>query len=231
MEIINSHMNNWQILQLKEEYNMFKIRYFIYDLFKEKIKNLDLESFDREWYEIYGTFEIRINNQLKGFVADYSKEVFATKIEKEKFDSIWLMSDVLTFWIDIFLQIAINLRYGNEYVAFRDIENINWLEFIKKNEYIYISEIEGERFPKNFQESIVLKKVYIDNKGKMNESFFKNEKVNYKEFIKEIEYKSKQFIEEIKLINPVLLNNTQMKKIILKYQELKNYIENDKLLE
>ena len=62
---------------------MFKIRYFIYDLFKEKIKNLDLESFDREWYEIYGTFEIRINNQLKGFVADYSKEVFATKIEKE----------------------------------------------------------------------------------------------------------------------------------------------------
>jgi len=223
-------------LQLKEEYNMFKIRYFIYDLFKEKIKNLDLESFDREWYEIYGTFEIRINNQLKGFVADYSKEVFATKIEKEKFDSIWLMSDVLTFWIDIFLQIAINLRYGNEYVAFRDIENINWLEFVKKNEYIYISEIEGERFPKNFQESIVLKKVYIDNiyidnKGKMNESFFKNEKVNYKEFIKEIEYKSKQFIEEIKLINPVLLNNTQMKKIILKYQELKNYIENDKLLE
>ncbi|WP_338954308.1 hypothetical protein KST95_01005 [Fusobacterium nucleatum] len=210
---------------------MFKIRYFIYDLFKEKIKNLDLESFDREWYEIYGTFEIRINNQLKGFVADYSKEVFATKIEKEKFDSIWLMSDVLTFWIDIFLQIAINLRYGNEYVAFRDIENINWLEFVKKNEYIYISEIEGERFPKNFQESIVLKKVYIDNKGKMNESFFKNEKVNYKEFIKEIEYKSKQFIEEIKLINPVLLNNTQMKKIILKYQELKNYIENDKLLE
>ena len=231
MEIINLHMNNWQILQLKEEYNMFKIRYFIYDLFKEKIKNLDLESFDREWYEIYGTFEIRINNQLKGFVADYSKEVFATKIEKEKFDSIWLMSDVLTFWIDIFLQIAINLRYGNEYVAFRDIENINWLEFVKKNEYIYISEIEGERFPKNFQESIVLKKVYIDNKGKMNESFFKNEKVNYKEFIKEIEYKSKQFIEEIKLINPVLLNNTQMKKIILKYQELKNYIENDKLLE
>lgn len=210
---------------------MFKIRYFIYDLFKEKIKNLDLESFDREWYEIYETFEIRINNQLKGFVADYSKEVFATKIEKEKFDSIWLMSDVLTFWIDIFLQIAINLRYGNEYVAFRDIENINWLEFVKKNEYIYISEIEGERFPKNFQESIVLKKVYIDNKGKMNESFFKNEKVNYKEFIKEIEYKSKQFIEEIKLINPVLLNNTQMKKIILKYQELKNYIENDKLLE
>lgn len=210
---------------------MFKIRYFIYDLFKEKIKNLDLESFDREWYEIYGTFEIRINNQLKGFVADYSKEVFATKIEKEKFDSIWLMSDVLTFWIDIFLQIAINLRYGNEYVAFRDIENINWLEFVKKNEYIYISEIEGERFPKNFQESIVLKKVYIDNKGKMNENFFKNEKVNYKEFIKEIEYKSKQFIEEIKLINPVLLNNTQMKKIILKYQELKNYIENDKLLE
>ena len=210
---------------------MFKIRYFIYDLFKEKIKNLDLESFDREWYEIYGTFEIRINNQLKGFVADYSKEVFATKIEKEKCDSIWLMSDVLTFWIDIFLQIAINLRYGNEYVAFRDIENINWLEFVKKNEYIYISEIEGERFPKNFQESIVLKKVYIDNKGKMNESFFKNEKVNYKEFIKEIEYKSKQFIEEIKLINPVLLNNTQMKKIILKYQELKNYIENDKLLE
>lgn len=231
MEIINSHMNNWQILQLKEEYNMFKIRYFIYDLFKEKIKNLDLESFDREWYEIYGTFEIRINNQLKGFVADYSKEVFATKIEKEKFDSIWLTSDVLTFWIDIFLQIAINLRYGNEYVAFRDIENINWLEFVKKNEYIYISEIEGERFPKNFQESIVLKKVYIDNKGKMNESFFKNEKVNYKEFIKEIEYKSKQFIEEVKLINPVLLNNTQMKKIILKYQELKNYIENDKLLE
>lgn len=210
---------------------MFKIRYFIYDLFKEKIKNLDLESFDREWYEIYGTFEIRINNQLKGFVADYSKEVFATKIEKEKFDSIWLMSDVLTFWIDIFLQIAINLRYANEYVAFRDIENINWLEFVKKNEYIYISEIEGERFPKNFQESIVLKKVYIDNKGKMNESFFKNEKVNYKEFIKEIEYKSKQFIEEIKLINPVLLNNTQMKKITLKYQELKNYIENDKLLE
>ena len=90
---------------------------------------------------------------------------------------------------------------------------------------IYISEIEGERFPKNFQESIVLKKVYTDNKGKMNE------KVNYKEFIKEIEYKSKQFIEEIKLINSVLLNNDQMKKIILKYQELKNYIENDKLLE
>lgn len=56
-----------------------------------------MESFDREWYEIYGTFEIRINNQLKGFVADYSKEVFVTKIKKEKFDSIWLMSDVLTF--------------------------------------------------------------------------------------------------------------------------------------
>lgn len=88
------------------------------------------------------------------------------------------MSDVLTFWIDIFLQIAINLRYGNEYVAFRDIENINWLEFVKKNEYIYISEIEGERFPKNFQESIVLKKAYTDNKGKMNEKVNLQKKLN-----------------------------------------------------
>lgn len=45
MEIINSHMNNWQILQLKEEYNMFKIRYFIYDLFKEKIKKIRFGKF------------------------------------------------------------------------------------------------------------------------------------------------------------------------------------------
>lgn len=202
---------------------MFKIKYFIYDSFKEKIRFLDLETFNKEEHEIYGTFEIRVNDRIRGFVIDYSKEVFITEYEKKSFDSIWDMIDNLTFWINIFLKVGINLINGNKYIAFRDIESINWLEFKKIDEYIYISEIEGEKFPKNFQQTLVFNKMYNDDRNIKNEDFFKNERVNFEEFIKEIKDISKKFILEVTEINPALLYNSQMKEIILTYSNLNRY--------
>lgn len=199
---------------------MFKMKYFIYDSFKEKIRFLDLETFNKEEHEIYGTFEIRVNDRIRGFVRDYSEEVFITEYEKKKFDSIWDMIDNLTFWIDVFLKVGINLVNGYEYVAFRDIESINWLEFKKIGKYIYISEIEGEKFPENFQETLIFNKVYNDDVSIKNEEFLKNEKVDFEEFIKEIRDTSKKFILEVEKINPALLHNFQMKEIILIYTSL-----------
>lgn len=116
---------------------MFKIRYFIYDSFKEKIRSLDLETFNEKEHEIYGTFEIKVNDRIRGFVIDYSEEIFNTEYEKKEFDSIWDTMDNLTFWINVFLKVSINIINGHEYIAFRDIESINWIELKKIENYIY----------------------------------------------------------------------------------------------
>lgn len=202
---------------------MFKIRYFIYDSFKEKIRSLDLETFNEKEHEIYGTFEIRVNDRIRGFVIDYSEEIFNTEYEKKEFDSIWDTMDNLTFWINVFLKVSINIINGHEYIAFRDIESINWIELKKIENYIYMSEIEGEKFPENLQKMMVFNKVYNDNAGIKKEEFFKNEKIDLEEFVKEIRNTAKKFILDVKKINPVLLHNSQIKEIILNYINLKKY--------
>lgn len=102
-----------------------------------------------------------------------------------------------------------------------DIESKNWIEFKRINNELYISQIEEEKVKLKITNSHVVKvynKFYDEDKNK--NIFFKEEKINFEEFILEIQITTKKFIKEIKEINPVLLKSKEVSSIIKKYNIL-----------
>ena len=108
-----------------------------------------------------------------------------------------------------------------DYVAVMDIESENWLEFKKIYNELYISQIEEEKVKSKIKNSHIVKvynKFYDEDKNK--NIFFKEEKINFEEFISGIQVTTKRFIKEIKEINPVLLKSKEVSNIIKKYNIL-----------
>ena len=102
-----------------------------------------------------------------------------------------------------------------------DIESKNWIEFKRINNKLYISQIEEEKVKSKITSSHIVKvynKFYDEDKNK--NIFFKEEKINFEEFILEIQITTKKFIKEIKEINPVLLKSKEVSNIIKKYNIL-----------
>ena len=197
---------------------MFKFNYLIYDSMKKKLKNISIKEFEEEYGMIYGAFELLINDQMYNYIVRYKDQKFCDEKEKEEFDDLFELQDIISLWIIIFLEICIELKRKN-YVAIMDIESKNWIEFKRINNKLYISQIEEEKVKSKITNSHIVKvynKFYDEDKN----IFFKEEKINFEEFISEIQITTKKFIKEIKEINPVLLKSKEVSNIIKKYNIL-----------
>ena len=169
---------------------------------------------------IYGAFELLINDKMYNYIVRYEDQKFCDEKEKEEFDDLFELQDIISLWIIIFLEICIELK-KKDYVAVMDIESKNWIEFKRINNELYISQIEEEKVKSKITSSHIVKvynKFYDEDKNK--NIFFKEEKINFEEFILEIQITTKKFIKEIKEINPVLLKSKEVSNIIKKYNIL-----------
>lgn len=199
---------------------MFKFNYLIYDSMKKKLKNISIKEFEEEYGMIYGAFELLINDKMYNYIVRYEDQKFCAEKEKEEFDDLFELQDIISLWIIIFLEICIELK-RKDYVAIMDIESKNWIEFKRINNELYISQIEEEKVKSKITSSHIVKvynKFYDEDKNK--NIFFKEEKINFEEFISGIQVTTKKFIKEIKEINPVLLKSKEVSSIIKKYNIL-----------
>ena len=199
---------------------MFKFNYLIYDSMKKILKNISIKEFEEEYGMIYGAFELLINDQMYNYIVRYKDQKFCDEKEKEEFDDLFELQDIISLWIIIFLEICIELK-RKDYVAIMDIESKNWIEFKRINNELYISQIEEEKVKSKITSLHIVKvynKFYDEDKNK--NIFFKEEKINFEEFISEIQITTKKFIKEIKEINPVLLKSKEVSSIIKKYNIL-----------
>ncbi len=197
---------------------MFKFNYLIYDSMKKKLKNISIKEFEEEYGMIYGAFELLINDKMYNYIVRYKDQKFCDEKEKEEFDDLFELQDIISLWIIIFLEICIELK-RKDYVATMDIESKNWIEFKRINNELYISQIEEEKVKSKITNSHIVKvynKFYDEDKN----IFFKEEKINFEEFISGIQVTTKRFIKEIKEINPVLLKSKEVSNIIKKYNIL-----------
>jgi len=132
---------------------MFKFNYLIYDSMKKKLKNISIKEFEEEYSMIYGAFELLINGKMYNYIVRYEDQKFCNEKEKEEFDDLFELQDIISLWIIIFLEICIELK-KKDYVAVMDIESENWLEFKKIYNELYISQIEEEKVNETNSESI-----------------------------------------------------------------------------
>ena len=199
---------------------MFKFNYLIYDSMKKKLKNISIKEFEEEYSMIYGAFELLINDKMYNYIVRYEDQKFCAEKEKEEFDDLFELQDIISLWIIIFLEICIELK-KKDYVAVMDIESKNWIEFKRINNELYISQIEEEKVKSKITSSHIVKvyNKFYDEDKKQN-IFFKEEKINFEEFISGIQVTTKRFIKEIKEINPVLLKSKEVSSIIKKYNIL-----------
>ena len=119
---------------------MFKFNYLIYDSMKKKLKNISIKEFEEEYSMIYGAFELLINDKMYNYIVRYKDQKFCNEKEKEEFDDLFEIQDIISLWIIIFLEICIELK-KKDYVAVMDIESKNWIEFKRINNELYISQI------------------------------------------------------------------------------------------
>lgn len=197
---------------------MFKFYYLIYDNMKEKLKNITLEEFEEDYKDFYGAFELTINGNKFNEIVKYEDQNFKNIEEKREFEKLFCLQDSISFWIIRFLELAMDLN-NNDYIAIRDIGSSIWLEFKKKGNQLYISEIFERENDNDISEIKVYKKI---NEKNNNYIVFKNEKINFDEFITEIKKISQKFIEDIENLNNFLLKSEEMKRIIKNYKILKN---------
>lgn len=201
---------------------MFEINYFIYKYDKKKLQKITLMEFEKEYEEIYGQFELKIND--KSFrIVDESYEdnkIFNSLKEKINFYET-LPTEILNAWFCKLIQVATYLK-NNTYIAIKDIESSLWLEFIRvenilkvglgTEKKLIVKDSELDQYPK-FEHTWKEHKIEL-------EYIWKDQEIEFTYFIKEIEKKTNNFLNEIKEINVALLESKAIKQLITQYHIL-----------
>ncbi|WP_053366297.1 hypothetical protein [Bacillus sp. FJAT-27245] len=172
---------------------MLKVKYEIFEDYKEELKGIELSKFDEEYHQIYGLFTITIGEQ--DFIPYPSGDIplSAKKSYSELLLSHFeLLNEVVKFLSEY------------DYVALKYIEDSwSWLEFVKmEGDLVKISELEYEI---DSLKSLVSTDSTLLKGAKFGS--IKEVSVSKEELVKEIKQTTKLFTEEIKCINPMLLKS------------------------
>jgi hypothetical protein len=193
------HINiNYQILVSRGE-KMFEIRYKISNEIKDEISDIDENSFDIEYGDIEGQFELNFNSFRQGYVHE----------------EIPLGRELLVSWYKILNEVAIKLN-SNDYVAFSILETDDyWIELICKDNLLKIKKVKDNLNKRNLQELVITKpfKEFTDYKwGQVV--------IGKTEFIHEVKQKTRMFIKDVISLNNKLFNSKTMQQLILINKEL-----------
>lgn len=153
---------------------MFEINFRIF-------KDLQLGDFVGE----YGYFNFVVDDESYGII-----------IEKE----IEAFSESLYDWFSCFLKALLILETEN-YVLINDIESFNsWIELNRKDEYVYISNIAGEKVGAG---GLIRKEKLSD----ADDKFWKNKEVLFSDFKAEILEKSEGYLTNLDKLNALQNGN------------------------
>ena len=153
-----------------------------------------------------GYYQIKCNDKLYG-------EIYPDELEDI------MGTEYLYDWFEELLQIAIELN-ERDYIALNNIESNNrWLEFAKQQNEILISVVKSEK------QNGVGFIVYNLQEKSYDENLLKEEKVIYKDFIREILIKSNKYLNEVKQLNMKEGNAEQIKRLCDLIVELEKIYE------
>jgi hypothetical protein len=165
---------------------MFKINYRITDS-QEKLKNFSHQEIE-SGEPIEGYFELEINDKKYGYC---NKGILQPGEEG---------MDLLTTWFESLLELLIEFKNGNNYVAINDTESYNtWLEFKRlDNEHVCISSIRAKKWDGLGQ----ITKTPLEG----IESYeWANEIVTFNEMSQEIKNKVNEYITQVGQINEAIV--------------------------
>jgi hypothetical protein len=155
----------------------------------EELKTMTSDYFDKEWNNIGGFIEIDIGGHKEGCY-----------FHEKPLQDGELGGELVNWWIELFLNCAIQIQKTN-YVAFHEPETTHrWLEF------------------KLVADNVIIN-VAVDTKLMNRTSFFcenydgfiyegpKNYSISLEQFTSEVYAVTRYFLDELKIINPDLLNS------------------------
>ncbi|QHE52761.1 hypothetical protein [Pontibacillus sp. HMF3514] len=178
---------------------MFKIKYEIFEDYKEELSEIGLSTFDKEYNQVYGPFTIIVGEHE--FIPYPSDDLPVSA--KEIFSELILSHFELLNEVD-------RLLNNYDYVALKYIEDHwSWLEFVKVDEgLIKISELEYEII--ELDSLLCINKEFLSGAkyGAIREIITPKADLHH-----EIKKSTKMFIEEIRNVNPQLLNSKYFSKI------------------
>lgn len=166
---------------------MFKIKFRIVDNIDE-IKLIDANTFDDEYNDIEGFFQICIGQQQVGSYY-HENPLYEDEIGGE----------YIGYWFNQLLDTVNYLTEGMEYVAFKDLETINrWIEFTKVNDIIEIRiAIDSEMKNKKLLITDIYNGFHYVNNCKV--------KISFSELKREIMKEVDRFFYQLKVLNANLL--------------------------
>ncbi|WP_176009278.1 hypothetical protein [Paenalkalicoccus suaedae] len=171
---------------------MFKINYRIVLEENEDISTMDIKSFNEQVYDIYGQFEIVINELHEGYVDD----------------CLPFGIEIITFWLRLLNQAAIALQ-KKSYVAFWIPETDSfWIEMTCKENTVLVRIVELIKY------SDVLKCHIISEHHEVFKNKTEFTSVSKEEVINEIKRVTQTFIKDIEMINDNLLSSEVINEII-----------------
>ncbi|MDH6456389.1 hypothetical protein M2102_000002 [Fusobacterium sp. PH5-7] len=201
---------------------MFEINYLIYKYDRKKLQKITLIEFEKEYEEIYGQFELKINDKSFRMIDRYyeSNRIFDSLKEEINFYET-LPTEILNTWFCNLILVATYLK-NNTYIAINDTESSLWLEFIRVENILKVGL--GTEKKLNIKDSELdqepeFEYTWKDQKIEL-EYIWKDQEIELAYFIKEIEKKTNNFLNEIKEINVALLESKAIKQLITQYHIL-----------
>lgn len=201
---------------------MFEINYLIYKYDRKKLQKITLIEFEKEYEEIYGQFELKINDKSFRMIDRYyeSNRIFDSLKEEINFYET-LPTEILNTWFCNLILVATYLK-NNTYIAINDTESSLWLEFIRVENILKVGLGTEKKLnikdPELDQEP-EFEYTWKDQKIEL-EYIWKDQEIELAYFIKEIEKKTNNFLNEIKEINVALLESKAIKQLITQYHIL-----------
>lgn len=168
---------------------MFEIKYEIFEDDILEFRTMDLQTFNKDYNQIYGCFTIIINGI----------EYLSYPSPDMRLETKRIYSELILTHFDLLIELYYQLQ-KNDYTAIKYIENSwTWLEFIQEGNELVISQLNFEIYEGPYLRTD--RDLFIHA---IKEEII-NERIHRGDFEKELISKSKDFINTIKELNKNIL--------------------------
>ncbi|NIK76375.1 hypothetical protein FHS15_001500 [Paenibacillus castaneae] len=179
---------------------MFEIKYEIFEDDILEFRTIDLQTFNKEYNQIYGCFAIIVNGIE--YLTYPSPEI---GLETKR-----VFSELILTHFDFLIDVYYQLQKKRNYVVLKYIENSwTWLEFIREGNKLIISELNFENHGGPFIRTN--RKLFINALKKD----IINETIHWEDFEKELISKFKELIKKLQEININILRANCFTKLRL----------------
>ncbi|WP_336764505.1 hypothetical protein [Paenibacillus sp. USHLN196] len=176
---------------------MFIIKYEIFEDDIHELREIDFQTFNQEYNQIYGCFTLIVNG-----IEYLPYPLPEMRLETKRVYSELILTH-FDFLIDVYYQLP-----KNNYVALKYNENHwTWLEFIKEGNELIVSELNYEIHEGSSLQTD--RELFINA---IKEKII-NERIQWADFEKELISKTKEFFKTLQEINESIIVSNCFKQI------------------